>query len=67
MSDERELRPPPPPREDPWKAHRHAQAIAWLHATPWQRLQWLEEMIAVAHASGALPRPRRGPWGDGGA
>jgi hypothetical protein len=29
-----------------------------LAATPAARLQWLEEMIALAWKSGALPRPR---------
>jgi hypothetical protein len=29
-----------------------------LRATPAQRLAWLEEMIAMAYRSGALPRKR---------
>lgn len=30
-----------------------------LRATPEQRLAWLEEAIALAHATGALPRKNR--------
>jgi len=29
-----------------------------LAASPAERLRWLEEMIALAHHSGALPRKR---------
>jgi hypothetical protein len=29
-----------------------------LRATPAQRLAWLEEMIALAYSTGALPRKR---------
>lgn len=29
-----------------------------LRATPAQRLAWLEEMIAIAYRTGALPRKR---------
>jgi hypothetical protein len=42
-----------------WEAHRLHQLTLALAATPAQRLAWLEEMIAIAHASGALPRPGR--------
>jgi hypothetical protein len=38
-------------------ARRNALVLA-LDATPAERLEWLEEAIAIAHASGALPRPR---------
>ncbi len=39
-----------------WDAHRRAQLERWMAATPAQRLAWLEEMIALAWKSGALPR-----------
>lgn len=41
-----------------WEAVRDAQQAAVLRATPAERLAWLEEAIALAHRSGALPRPR---------
>jgi hypothetical protein len=39
-----------------WETHREAQLDRWLSATPAQRLAWLEEMIALAWKTGALPR-----------
>lgn len=39
-----------------WEDARRRQLTAGLEATPVQRLAWLEEMIALAHRSGALPR-----------
>jgi hypothetical protein len=36
-------------------ARRDALSLA-LDATPAERLAWLEEAIAIAYASGALPR-----------
>lgn len=41
-----------------WEAKRRLHFVLALEATPEQRLAWLEEMIALAHATGALPRPR---------
>jgi hypothetical protein len=41
-----------------WEAVRDAQQAAVLRATPAERIAWLEEAIALAHRSGALPRPR---------
>jgi hypothetical protein len=41
-----------------WEANRRRKLVLGLDATPEQRLDWLEEMIALAHASGALPRRR---------
>jgi len=41
-----------------WDDHRRRQFGAFLAATPAQRLAWLEEMIELAHRTGALPRPR---------
>jgi hypothetical protein len=43
-----------------WEAHRRAQQTRRAEeTTPAQRLAWLEEMIALAHRTGALPRRRR--------
>jgi hypothetical protein len=39
-----------------WEETRRRQLTAGLKATPSQRLAWLEEMILMAHRSGALPR-----------
>ena len=39
-----------------WEDARRRALSAGLPATPTQRLEWLEEMIRVAYASGALPR-----------
>ncbi len=39
-----------------WDAHAEEQRRARLQATPSQRLAWLEQAIAFAHAAGALPR-----------
>lgn len=41
-----------------WDENRRRKLTLGLEATPAQRLDWLEEMIALAHASGALPRRR---------
>ena len=41
-----------------WESHRRRQLTFALAATPADRLRWLEEMIALAHRTGALPRPR---------
>ena len=41
-----------------WEAHRRHQLTLALKATPAQRLAWLEEMIALAHRVGALPKSR---------
>ncbi len=38
-----------------WDAKRRQLTLA-LAATPAQRLAWLEEMIALCHRTGALPR-----------
>jgi hypothetical protein len=43
-----------------WQATRRRQFTLMLGATPAERLRWLEEMIALAHRTGALPRkPQR--------
>jgi len=41
-----------------WEAHRRKQFTFALAATPAERLAWLEEMIALAYLSGALPKRR---------
>lgn len=43
-----------------WDGHRRWQLTATMHASPAQRLAWLEEMIEVAYRSGALARRRGG-------
>jgi hypothetical protein len=47
-----------------WEEARRRALVLGLEATPAQRLAWLEEMIALAHRSGALPRPRPPLTGD---
>jgi hypothetical protein len=42
-----------------WEAHRRHQLTLGLRASPAERLRWLEEMIALAHRTGALPRSRK--------
>jgi len=44
-----------------WDAQRRRKFTIGLAATPAQRLDWLEEMIELAHATGALPRRRPDP------
>jgi hypothetical protein len=39
-----------------WESHRLRTLVLALDATPAQRLAWLEEVIALAYATGALPR-----------
>jgi hypothetical protein len=41
-----------------WDAARRFQIERALEASTAQRLAWLEEMIAFAYRTGALPRPR---------
>lgn len=41
-----------------WEATRRRQLVHGLETTPAERVRWLEEMIAIAHRSGALPRRR---------
>ncbi|MES1204771.1 MAG: hypothetical protein ABUS79_02430 [Pseudomonadota bacterium] len=45
-------------RGDDWESARRRKLTLGLAATPDQRLAWLEEAMALAWASGALPRPR---------
>ncbi|MEM7587075.1 MAG: hypothetical protein AAF560_27045 [Acidobacteriota bacterium] len=39
-----------------WEGNERSQLEASLAATPSQRLEWLEEALELAYASGALPR-----------
>lgn len=41
-----------------WAANDEHKLTMGLRATPSERLAWLEEMIAAAYRSGALPRKR---------
>lgn len=41
-----------------WEAHHDRQRTMWLQTSPAQRLAWLEQAIALAHRTGALPRRR---------
>src|ERR1700679_3625064 len=41
-----------------WAGKQRRKLGIGLAATPAQRLDWLEEMMTLAHASGALPRRR---------
>lgn len=41
-----------------WSSNRMRKLTRGLDASPAQRLAWLEAMIRLAHASGALPRNR---------
>ena len=43
---------------DDWESARRRAFTLALSATPAERLAWLEEMMRIAHASGALPKPR---------
>ncbi len=43
-----------------WDGHRRHQLTMALAATAAERLAWLEEMIALAWRTGALPRRRSG-------
>jgi len=49
-----------------WETHRQRQLTFALAATPAERLAWLEEMIALAHHTGALPRRRAEGAADSG-
>jgi len=44
-----------------WEAARRRKLTLGLSATAAERLAWLESMIALAWASGALPRKREPP------
>jgi len=46
-------------QEGGWGGNRMHKFTIGLRATPAERLMWLEEMIELAYASGALPRRRK--------
>jgi hypothetical protein len=52
----------PPKSTDDWGADwdttRRRRLTKGLDASPAERVRWLEEMIAIAHRTGALPRRR---------
>lgn len=60
MSDERLVTP-----KDwgTWESTGVHGYLAGLDATPDERIAWVEEMLRLAVASGACPRPRDG-WGQ---
>lgn len=45
-----------------WEEDRERKYLAGLAVSAAERLAWLEEMLEVALASGALPKPRDA-WG----
>jgi hypothetical protein len=56
MGDTKQGSLPPDDWRVDWESHREAQRERWRAATPAQRLAWLEELIALAWNTGALPR-----------
>jgi hypothetical protein len=43
-----------------WESTRRRHLTLGLTVSPAERLRWLEEMLVIAHQSGALERRRRG-------
>ncbi|MBI4516602.1 MAG: hypothetical protein HY699_12395 [Deltaproteobacteria bacterium] len=58
MADNADKQPPRDQWGCGWEAQRLRQLTMGLAATPAQRLAWLEEMMRLAHRTGALPKPR---------
>jgi|WetSurMetagenome_2_1015567.scaffolds.fasta_scaffold1847401_1 hypothetical protein len=48
--------------DDGWAEKRQRRFTFALAASPAERLAWLEQMIALAWQTGALPRPRNDVW-----
>ena len=46
-----------------WDEDRERKYVAGAEVSADERIAWLEEMIALAYASGALPKPRDA-WGQ---
>jgi len=46
-----------------WESNRARGQLAGLEATADERIAWVEEMLVIAIASGACPRPRDA-WGQ---
>lgn len=45
--------------DNPWPDSRDDLAVVLKTTTPAERLAWLEEMLDLAHAAGALEKARR--------
>ena len=45
-----------------WESAQERSYVRGLAATPDERLAWLEEMLEIALAAAAIPKPRD-PWG----
>lgn len=50
---------PADPTDSSWEGTRRRQLTLGLRASPAQRLKWLEELLGVAFAVGALKRRLR--------
>lgn len=46
-----------------WAEDREHKQLVGLSVSAAERLAWLDEMLAIAFASGALPKPRDA-WGQ---
>lgn len=46
-----------------WEEDRERKYVVGLSVSAAERIAWLEEMLAIAFASGALPKPRDA-WGQ---
>ena len=46
-----------------WEQDRDRKYVVGLSVSAAERIAWLEEMLAIAFASGALPKPRD-EWGQ---
>jgi hypothetical protein len=58
--DEHAAEPNGSARSGTWEEQHRLQLTLGLAATPAERLAWLEEMIELAHRTGALPRSEAG-------
>lgn len=56
MSDEK-------PNIGSWAEEREHEYVVGLEVSDDERLAWLEEMLVLAHAAGAIPKPRDA-WGQ---
>ena len=46
-----------------WESTKERSYVRGLEVTPDERLAWVEEMLEIALAAGAIPKPRD-PWGS---
>jgi len=51
------------PSPGSWEEDREHKLVRGLEVSDAERLAWLEEMLVIAYAAGALPRPRDA-WGQ---